>query len=91
MSDITQQKYAAWLEEALQMLFISKPKTICIVAITEDDEVITGYYDATPADKAIFAHHIQSDIVMDIIRKNAAKIKDMMEDADDGTDQGREV
>lgn len=37
-------------------------------------------------DKAVFAHHIQSDIVLDIIKANAAEIKAMMEGVDDGTD-----
>lgn len=34
----------------------------------------------------MFAHHIQSEIVLDIIKANAAEIKAMMEGVDDGTD-----
>lgn len=38
--------------------------------------------DAT--DKAVFAHNIQSDVTMDIIRENIGKIKEMLEENDDG-------
>lgn len=41
---------------------------------------------AIAQDKAVFAHHIQSEIVLDIIKANAAEIKAMMEGVDDGTD-----
>lgn len=86
MSGITEQEYAAWLEKALQALYKSKPLAIAIVAKTEAGNTLTGYYNADAQDKAVFAHHIQSDIVLDIIKANAAEIKAMMEGVDDGTD-----
>lgn len=86
MSGITEQEYAAWLEKALQALYKSKPLAIAIVAKTESGNTLTGYYNADAQDKAVFAHHIQSDIVLDIIKANAAEIKAMMEGVDDGTD-----
>lgn len=82
MGGITEQEYAAWLEKALQALYKSKPLAIAIVAKT----TLTGYYNADAQDKAVFAHHIQSEIVLDIIKANAAEIKAMMEGVDDGTD-----
>lgn len=83
MSGITNEAYAAWLEEALQALYKSNPSAIAIVAKTEAGNTLTGYYNAAAQDKAVFAHHIQSDIVLDIIRANAAEIKAMMEDTED--------
>lgn len=56
------------------------------MAKTEAGNTLTGYYHADAQDKAVFAHHIQSDIVLDIIKANAAEIKAMMEGIDDGTD-----
>ena len=41
--------------------------------------VYTGYYNADATDKAVIAHNIQADITMDIIRTNAAIIKNMIE------------
>lgn len=86
MSDITNEAYAAWLEETLQLIYKSKPTAIGIAAITSAGETVTGYYNADAQDKAIFAHHIQSDIVLDIIKANAVEIKVIMEGAEDGTD-----
>lgn len=86
MRGITEQAYAAWLEESLRLIYKAKPKAIVIAAIDETDKVITGYYNTTPQDKAIIASNIHGDIVMDIIKNNAAVIRDMMEGADDGTD-----
>lgn len=86
MSDITNEAYAAWLEETLKLIYEAKPTAIGIVAATATGETVTGYYNASAQDKAIFAHHIQSEIVLDIIKANAAEIKIMMEDVDDGTD-----
>ena len=83
MSGITNEVYAAWLEESLQLIYKAKPKAIAIAAVTETGETVTGYYNADAQDKAVFAHHIQSDIVLDIIRANAAEIKAMMEDEED--------
>lgn len=39
----------------------------------------TTYYNAGPSCKAVFANHIQSDIVMDIIKGNAEKIKEILD------------
>lgn len=83
MSGITEQEYAAWLEKALQALYKSNPSAIAIVAKTEAGNTLMGYYSADAQGKAVFAHHIQSDIVLDIIRANAAEIKAMMEDTED--------
>ena len=49
-----------------------------------DGTVFTGYYNADATDKAVFAHNIQSDVTMDIIRENIGKIKEMLEENDDG-------
>lgn len=46
--------------------------------------VFTGYYNADATDKAMFAHNIQSDVTMDIIRENIGKIKEMLEENDNG-------
>lgn len=57
---------------------------LCIAATKPDGTVFTGYYNADATDKAVFAHNIQSDVTMDIIRENIGKIKEMLEENDDG-------
>lgn len=49
-----------------------------------DGTVFTGYYNADATDKAVFAHNIQSDVTMDIIRANIGEIKEMLEENDNG-------
>ena len=82
MNDITKQPYAAWLEESLQVIAGIDPVCLCIAATSPDGDVFTGYYGADATDKAVFAHHIQSDLTMDIIRANIDEIKDMLREAE---------
>ena len=56
------------------------PCCICFAATKADGTVFTGYYNADATDKAVFAHNIQSDIVMDIIKANADTISGILED-----------
>lgn len=82
MNDITKQPYAAWLEKSLQVIARLDPVCLCIAATSPDGNVFTGYYWADATDKAVFAHHIQSDVTMDIIRANIDEIKDMLREAE---------
>lgn len=79
MFDINEVPYAEWLEKSLQAIVPLKPVSLCFAATMPDGEVYTGYYNADATDKAVIAHNIQADITMDIIRTNAAIIKDMIE------------
>lgn len=82
MNDITKQPYAAWLEESLQVIAEIDPVCLCIAATSPDGDVFTGYYGADATDKAVFAHNIQSDVTMDIIRANIDEIKGMLGEAE---------
>lgn len=79
MFDINEVPYAEWLEKSLQAIVPLKPVSLCFAAAMPDGEVYTGYYNADATDKAVIAHNIQADITMDIIRTNAAIIKNMIE------------
>lgn len=84
MSDITSQPWAEWLENSLETIIGIEPECLCIVAKNPDGAVFTGYYNADATEKAVFAHNIQSDVTMDIIRANIGEIKEMLEEGDDG-------
>lgn len=84
MEDITKQPYAVWLEESLKVIADENPACICFAATSPDGTTFTGYYNADATDKAVFAHHIQSDVVMDIIRNNAEKIKEILGEVENG-------
>lgn len=83
MEDISKLPYAAWLEESVKTVVSVSPKSICIAATADDGTTFTGYYNADAQDKAVFSHHIQSDVTMDIIRNNAGMIKAILSEAEE--------
>lgn len=84
MSDITSQPWAEWLENSLRTVMDIGAECMCIAGKTPDGTVFTGYYNADATDKAVFAHNIQSNVTMDIIRANIDEIKRMLEEGDNG-------
>lgn len=62
------------LGSRMSLHYYKQPLLIC----NSDGNVFTGYYGADATDKAVFAHHIQSDVTMDIIRANIDEIKGML-------------
>lgn len=88
MKDITKEPYAEWLEESIKIISDFNPVRLCIAAMSADGGALTGYYNADAADKAAFAHHIQSDVTMDIIRANIGTIKEMLEDSSEEGENG---
>lgn len=81
MTDITKHPYSKWLEESLKVISEFKPVCLCIAATSADGETFTGYYNSDATDKAVFAHNIQSDVTMDIIKNNIRTIKELLEDS----------
>ena len=84
MADIKRQPWAEWMENSMRTIMDIGAESMCIAGKTPDGTVFTGYYNADATDKAVFAHNIQSDVIMHIIRENIGKIKKMLEENDDG-------
>lgn len=84
MADIKRQPWAEWMENSMRTIMDIGAESMCIAGKTPDGTVFTGYYNADATDKAVFAHNIQSDVIMHIIRENIGKIKEMLEENDDG-------
>ena len=80
MDDIKNSEYAEWMEVLVKTVFEKKPKAMGFTALLADGDVLTGYYNANAQDKAVFAHNIQCDIIMDVIEHNAGDIRRMLED-----------
>jgi len=77
--------YAQWLEDALQVLMTHRVKSIGLVALIDDDEILTAYYHAGLAEKSLMATHINVDAMMDAVLANAKLIVATAEE-DDGED-----
>lgn len=70
MDDLNTLPYAQWLEKSLQNI-ISKPvKSICILTKFDTDDVGTGYYECSVADKILFAGFLQQDAMIDTLQAN---------------------
>ena len=83
MDDIKNAPYAEWLEECIRTLVGMDPSRIGLCATLEDGSTMTAYYQCDAQDKAVFAHHIQSDVTMDVIRANIGMIRDALEEDGD--------
>ena len=84
--DITAKPYAEYLEEALRFLAENEPRSFAFAVMLPDGAVAVSYYEATPFDKALFAHTMQSDAMMDEIEANASWLRDVVDNAEDDED-----
>lgn len=79
--DVTKSPYAGFLEEVIEAIMKYQPVKIAICALNPDDTTMTGYYgDCGHMDKAMMAHQIYSDSIMDIVKSNAKMILEAAED-----------
>lgn len=78
--------YARFLETVAEQLIEYQPKKACLCAILPGGEVLTGYFgDVGCQDKAIMAHNINCDAVLDMVMANARMI---VQEAEEQEDEG---
>ena len=78
--------FAQWLEDVIHSMFDLNPDKMCFVAHTPGGETMTAYFNAEAEDMANFAHHINSDVVMEIVLNNAGRILEAAMDPGDDDD-----
>lgn len=79
--DIAKIEYASWLEDTLREMIDLKPISICLAAIFDDGNVETCYYNATVQDKAIIAHNVYTDAILETIANNQNEEEDECSDS----------
>ncbi len=73
----------------MQGLFALDPNAIAIVAINDDRGIAgTQYYNCGVEDKGRMIHHINEDIIMDVILNNADTIRSWITGEDEETEDG---
>lgn len=76
--------FAEWLEEGLQVMSAKDKEigieTAALVVGLKNANVLTSYFNADAQDKAIFAHNINSDIVLDVVKNNREEIQSEWDD-----------
>lgn len=77
----------AWLEDCVKNLYErnkeSRITSAAIITQSEDRLVLTGYYNADAQDKAIFAHNLNADAMLDVVCANADVVKQAIEEVDE--------
>ena len=82
--DIKQSPYANWLEDMCAATMEHEPVAIGICMVDADGNALTSYYrNLGHVDKAIIAHHIYSDAMMDMVMANAADIVEAAEEQEE--------
>ena len=79
----TNKDLAGWLEECLRKIFELKASSVGLVATLENGETLTGYFHADAQQKAIFAHHINSDAMLDVVTNNISLIRNALDELDE--------
>lgn len=74
--------FMQWLEECIRPAMERRPLNMCVV-ICWDNQTYTGYLNADAQEMAMMANHIQSDDILELIRVNADRIKDILEGTED--------
>lgn len=85
--DILKQPYAEFLESFIRELSALSVRSIGVCVMTEDGTALTGYYDADPSDKALFAHHFSTDAMFDQLEANGAWLREVVEEADENDEE----
>lgn len=75
MKDLNKLPYATWLEQSLQNIIGKPVQAICIMTKFSDskedgDDIGTGYYNCSVADKLVFAGLLQQDAMLDAMKVN---------------------
>lgn len=80
MKDLNDYEFSGWLEWALQDLYQRPVRKIAICASLENGETLTAYYKCESQDKAVFAHCMTSDAMLDTVLNNIGLIRRALEE-----------
>jgi hypothetical protein len=72
-SDQMNQPYSEWVTDGLQAIAERKPKSIGLVALCENGEVLTGYWETDTMQKTEMAQHVQADYIDQLVSVNFTK------------------
>ena len=79
-----------WLEGSIKALIDSDPVSAAVVAQRRDGSVLTGYFHADAQDKAIFAHNVNADAMLDIVLGNIDLVQDALDALNDDDESDEE-
>lgn len=83
MPDFIPSEMAEWLEATVRTMFEEDTESIVVAARLKGGYTMTAYYHADAERKAVFAHHINSDAMMDVVTSNIDMIRDALDRLED--------
>lgn len=80
--EFAQLPYAQWLDDTMMQLLDINPVCITINAITDDGEVLSGYWNCNANSRAIIMDAMRNDSVLEYIEDNRDTILAILNDTD---------
>lgn len=78
--DINDIELAAWAEDTIRFLIENDVDKAAFVMTLRNGNTATSYFNADAEDMAVFAHNINADVVLEIVKANGREIRDAWED-----------
>ena len=83
MAEFKNKELAAYLNGAVQLMLEHEPESAVFAARLPDGQMMTGYYKAEAEDKAVIAHHIYADALLDTVLNNIEFIRGALDELED--------
>ena len=80
--EFAQLPYAQWLDDTMMQLLEINPVCITINAITDDGEVLSGYWNCNANSRAIIMDAMRNDSLLEYIEDNRETILTILNDMD---------
>lgn len=82
-SNITELPYSTWLENTIRDISAIPIRGIALMAITENGDSYTHYYECTMADKLLFSGIMNQDATLDMLESQGVIKYDDEENEED--------
>lgn len=87
LEDVTNSRYAEWLEDLIQNIMENQPEKIGVCMFFPDGCTLTSYFGGCyHMDKALMGYTMNLDATMDVVSANAQDIMDAADEEQDGDD-----
>ena len=84
-------RHGEFLENAVRHILKHDPDALAFMGILPNGEFIGAYNNTSINDKLLMAGNILIDVVLDVIQDNAPEIRDMLENAEETSDDAEDV
>lgn len=80
-------RHGEFLEESVRHILKHDPEALAFMGVLQDGKFIGAYNQTSVNDKLLMAGNILIDVFMDFIRNNALEIREILESAEEKTEE----